>query len=134
MTHPYAPIFPDARRRIQDYLRTHPYLTAKSAKVAPNMNGYNSTLFWVEVTEAPGSRINLKLDLRNFSFNVYAPTLEDTRDLAERALAAAVSMKGAYTDLVVTQSEVQVTPFDLTDQIDNRYRFVFDVTFYIRPL
>lgn len=134
MTSPFSTIFPDVRLRIQDYLRTHHFLTDVSAKVAPNMKGYSSDLFWVEVTEAPGTRINLKLDLRRFSFNCYAPTFEETRNLAERALAAAVSMKGVYTDLVVTQSEVQVTPFDLTDQIDNRYRFVFDVDFYVRPL
>jgi hypothetical protein len=60
--------------------------------------------------------------------------MEETEDLTEAALAAILSMNGVHEDMVVTKVTVGVTPFDLTDQIDNQYRMVFDVNVYVRPL
>jgi hypothetical protein len=106
-----------------------------TAHIAPNLNGYTQDQTWVEVTQAPGTRVTKdRLDARSFSFNCYAPTLEETEDLTEAALEAILSMRGVHGSLVVTEVTVGVTPFDLTDQIDNQYRMVFDVNVYVRPL
>lgn len=101
--------------------------------VAPNLNGYTQDQKWVEVTQAPGARVtNRRLDLRAFSLNCYAPTFAETEELAEEALAECLSMSGVYGEIVITAVTVGVTPFSLSDQIDNQYRFVFDINVYVR--
>lgn len=124
-------IFPSVKKEVIIYMQS----AMPGAHVAPNLNGYTSDQSWVEVAQAPGARITKdRLDARAFSFNCYAPTMEETEILTESALAAILSMKGVHGDLVVTEVTVGVTPFDLTDQIDNQYRMVFDVNVYVRPL
>ena len=103
--------------------------------VAPNLNGYQDGMRWVAVSPAPGTRpVDRRLDARLITVNCYAEDYENTLLLAERALAAVLSMRGKkYTDLVVSNAEVSVTPYDLTDQLNGKYRFVFDVLIYFRP-
>lgn len=120
-----------------DYLSTHSLITSYgSVHVAPNLNGYTGTGRWVEVKAAPGRR-NGRIDVRPFDLNCYGEDLNASLLLAEKALAAAMSMRGTYTtgdySLVVTETEVGITPFDLTDQLDNRYRFVANVVIHFRP-
>src|SRR5690242_2358934 len=123
--------FPNVKKNVITYVQS----VMPTVHVAPNLNGYTQDLTWVAVSQSPGARITEdRLDARSFSFNCYAPTMEETEDLTEAALAAILSMNGVHEDMVVTKVTVGVTPFDLTDQIDNQYRMVFDVNVYVRPL
>jgi hypothetical protein len=128
--------FPNILLQLITYMTSHPLLTGfNTDRVAPNLNGYETGQRWVEVKMAPGNRVVLdRLDARSFDLNCYAEDLDSTLLLAERALAAALSMQGVHDDLVVTHTDVGITPFDLTDQLDNRYRFVSNVVIYFRPL
>jgi hypothetical protein len=128
-------VFPSLLKRVRDHVAGHAYITGFSVnRVAPNLNGFEDGMRWVIVSPAPGSRsIRRLLDARTMTFNCYAEDYDTTRELAERALAAVLSMRGKYVDLVVTTVEVSITPYDLTDQLDGKYRFVFDVVVYFRP-
>ncbi len=135
---PNAPVFPDTLGALIDYLDSHTYLTSFSVdRVSPNLNGYVGGERWVVVNEAPGTRpVRDRVDRLPFDLNCYAEDLEKTRELAMRALAAAVSMRGtvdSVRNVVVTATDVGITPFDLTDQLSNRYRYVSNVVLYVRP-
>jgi len=132
---PDVEVFPVLLQRVRDYVAGHAYLTSYNVdRVAPNLNGFEDGMRWVVVSPAPGSRVTQRrLDARTLTFNCYAEDYETTLRLAERALAAVLSMRGKYVDLVVTFVDVSVTPYDLTDQLDGKYRFVFDVTVYFHP-
>lgn len=138
MSWPEAPVFPDTLGSLIQFLTSHARLTSYSVdRVSPNLNGYTEGDRWVVVNESPGIRpVRDRVDRIPFDLNCYGEDLETTRELAMRALAAAVSMRG-YVDstrnLVVTATEVGITPFDLTDQLSNRYRYVANVVLYIRP-
>jgi hypothetical protein len=134
-SYPLVPIFPKLLQRVRDHVAGHTYITSFSVdQVAPNLNGYEDGMRYVVVSPAPGSRpVDRRLDARTITVNCYAEDYESTLLLAERALAAILSMRGKYTDLVVTDTEVSVTPYDLTDQLNGEYRFVFDVVIYFRP-
>jgi len=125
----------DAQQAIHDYLAAHPTLDAD--QVAPNLNGYTGAEKWVQFTPAPGSAVTRnRIQVRTFTLNCYAPDYINAKRLCERALAAVLSMRGSYgtgeSAIVVTETEVSVTPYDLTDQLNGRYRFVSDVIVYYR--
>lgn len=130
-----TPVFPSLLQRVRDYVAGHGNITSYgSVHVAPNMNGYTSDARWISVSPAPGTRIvKRRLDARTMTFNCYAEDYDSTLLLAEKALAAVLDMKGKYTDLTVTEVDVSVLPYDLTDQLNGEYRFVFDVIIYFRP-
>lgn len=130
-----VPKMPNLLLRVRDYVAAHVLITSMSVDgIAPNLNGFEDGMRWIEVSPAPGARVvKGRLDARLMTFNVYAEDYDSTRDLAEAALAAVLSMRGTFTDLVVTETDISVTPYDLTDQLDGKYRFVFDVVIYFRP-
>lgn len=135
-----APIFPDALKALIDFMSTHTYLTTFGVtRVAPNLNGYTEDMKWVEVHSSPGNRVETdRLDRLPFDLNCYGPTFGDSLDLARYALAAGLSSRGLTVTgpggLVVTQTEVAITPYNLTDQLSNRYRHVCSVVLYVRPI
>lgn len=134
-SYPPVSVFPSLLQRVRDHIAGDPRITALSvARVAPNLNGYESDMRYIMVSPAPGSRpVTRRLDARTITVNCYAEDYESTLLLAETALAVVLSMRGKYTDLVVTDTETSVTPYDLTDQLNGEYRFVFDVVIYFHP-
>lgn len=138
MSWPDAPTFPNTLKSLISFLTSHSKLTSYSVdRVSPNLNGYVGGQRWVVVNESPGNRpVRDRVDRLTFDLNCYGEDLDSTRELAMRALAAAVSMRGfvdSTNDLVITATEVGITPFDLTDQLSNRYRYVSNVVLYVRP-
>lgn len=126
---------PNLLKRVRDYVATHAEIVPMNVDgIAPTLNGFKDGMRWIKVSPAPGSRvIKGRLEARLMTFNCYAEDYDSTRELAEAALAAVLSMRGTYTDLVVTETDVSVTPYDLTDELDGKYRFVFDAVIYFRP-
>lgn len=133
-----VPISKNALLAIQGYLRNHAYLTSLGdVKVAPNLNGYTGAEKWVVFTPAPGSTVTRnRIQVRTFTSNCYAPDYDTALKLCESTQAAVLSMRGSYgsgdSSIVVTATEVSVTPYDLTDQLNGRYRFVADTIVYYR--
>lgn len=126
---------PNLLKRVRDYVELHPEIVLMNVDgIAPTLNGFKDGMRWIKVSPAPGATlVKGRLEARLMTFNVYAEDYDSTRELAEAALAAVLSMRGTYTDLVVTETNVSVTPYDLTDELDGKYRFVFDVVIYFRP-
>lgn len=129
---------PDIMLSILNHLRSSSELTSFNVtKICPDLTGYESGQSWIKVRKAPGTAvIDGRLDACQIDFNCYAETRDETERLASAARAAILNMKG-YTDedegVVVTFVETNTTPFDMTDPVDNQYRYVFDVTVFFRP-
>lgn len=128
-------MIPDAVQTTIGWLRAHPDITALTATVAGDLVGYSAGDRWVVVSTSGGTSIlPFRLDGVAVDINAYAETRPMARRLCAEVVGAMWEMRNHTTaDAVVTAIEVATSPTDLTDLIDNAYRFIAGVTVYIRP-
>ena len=103
--------------------------------VATDLVGYDSTSSWVHLVESPGAEIiPNRLEAPTVDFNVYAPTIEETRLLCMQVKSAVRALIGKYTsELVITNVSIDTTPFSLTDLVNNQPRYIFTASIFYRP-
>lgn len=103
--------------------------------VSTDLVGYDSSKTWVRLIESPGEEIvPNRLEAPAVDFNVYAPTIEDTRVLCMQAKSVVKALVGRYTsELVITHVRIDTTPFYLTDLVNNQPRYVFTASIFYRP-
>jgi hypothetical protein len=103
--------------------------------VSTDLVGYDSDKRWVHIVESPGVEVCPgRLEAPTFDFNVYAPTIEDTRLLCMEVKSVVSGLVGLYTDtLVVTNVTIDTTPFSLTDLFNGQPRYVFTASVFYRP-
>lgn len=128
-------MIPDAVETAIDWLRTHPAITALAPTVAGDLVGYAAGDRWLSVSTTGGtSVIPFRLHAVSVDLSAYAETRPVARRLCATAIQALWEMRNHVTaDAVVGSVDVALTPTDLTDTISHTYRFVADVTVYIRP-
>jgi hypothetical protein len=103
--------------------------------VATDLVGYSQGMSWVRLNESPGVEIiKGRLDSASVDVNVYAEDLQSTRELAFVVRAILQGMIGTHdATLVVTNVVTGVTPYELTDLVNARPRYVFTMNIYYRP-
>jgi hypothetical protein len=104
--------------------------------VSTDLVGYDSTKRWVHLVESPGVEVFPgRLEAPTVDFNVYAPTIEDTRLLCMEVKSVVSGLVGKFSsDLVVTNVTIDTTPFSLTDLFNNQPRYVFTASIFYRPV
>lgn len=125
---------PDVLKETIDYLKVHSSITSRSATVAGDLKGYTSPARWVKVQATGGTVPNkYRVWAQRLDINAYAESRFQAKALCGACLTALLSMKNmTTTDLVVTDVEVGTLPSDLTDPINNDYRFIADITVNFR--
>lgn len=128
-------MIPDAVQTSIDWLRAHSAVTALTPTVAGDLVGYEAGDRWLSVSTTGGvSVIAFRLAAVSVTLNAYAETRPMARRLCSTAIQALWEMRNHVTaDAVVGAVDVALTPTDLTDTISHTYRFVADVSVYIRP-
>ena len=68
-----------------------------------------------------------------FDFNVYSNSLERCRAVARLVQGHMTMMKGySSSDIVVTDVQTEVLPFEFADLVNGQPRYVFTMTVYCR--
>lgn len=118
------------------WLSTDDDIEALGATVAADLVGYDAGKRWITVQVTGGTRpILRRLDAPRLDLNAYAETRHMAHHVCEAALHSLSQMPGyTHTTGVVTGLEVGVRPSDLTDPVNNQFRFVADITVYLRTL
>lgn len=128
-------IVPDAVETAINWLRTHPAITTLDPTVAGDLVGFQKGQRWLTVSTTGGTSVlPWRLHSVSLDLNAYAESRPMSRQLCAAAVSALWDMRNHTTDdAVVTAVDLALAPADLTDTLSHTYRFVADVSVYIRP-
>lgn len=105
-----------------------------TARVAGDLVGFAAGDDWLVVSVSGGTEATRgRLWGLSVDFNAYAPSRPGAHALCRQAIAVSQRMPGLVAgELVIASVGVDTTPTDLTDPLNQQYRYIASLTVYVR--